>query len=196
VSAPRCELSLRSAPKASTPTPLTAGVGRWLRGSAVGLCATALATAGHALEGGPAPAVPAAAGLAVVAVLVSVALSRSRWGLGSLLVVLAAAQLVFHVALSGGVTETRVSWSMVVGHSAAALITAVVLRRGEDACWQVAYLVARPARALRAVVVVRPAFAPVLRWFVHGGARRSRLSLVHAAPRRGPPSLQDGLITR
>ncbi len=188
---PRYELSLRAAP-----TALTGGAGRWLRGSAVGLCATSLATAGHALEGGPAPAVPAVTGLAVVAVLVSVALSRVRWGLGSLLVVLTAAQLVFHVALAGGVLDTGAHWSMLAGHSAAALGTAVVLRWGEDACWQVAYIVARPARALRAVVVVHPAFAPVLRWFVYGGDRRSRLSLVYAAPRRGPPSLQDCLIAR
>jgi hypothetical protein len=132
----------------------------------------------------------------MLAVLVSVGLSRVRWGSGSLLVVLTAAQLVFHVALAGGVAEAGASWSMVVGHSAAALITAIVLRRGEDACWQVTYLLARPARALRAVVVVPPGFAPVQRWFVYVGDRRSRLSLVYAAPRRGPPSLQDFLISR
>jgi hypothetical protein len=132
----------------------------------------------------------------VVAVLICVALSRVRWGLGSLLVVLAAAQLVFHVALAGGVIDTGAGWSMVAGHSAAALLTAVVLRRGEDACWLVAYLVAGPARALRADVVVRSTFAPVLRWFVYDGERRSRWSLVYAAPRRGPPSLLDSLVTR
>ena len=166
---------------------MTAGVGRWVRGSAVGLSATALAAAGHALEGGPAPAVPVVAGLAVVAVLVSVALSRVRWGLGSLLVVLTAAQLVFHVALAGSVLDTGARWPMVAGHSAAALITAVVLRWGEDACWQVAYIVASPARALRALVVVRPTFASMLRWSLSGGDRRSLVCLVHAAPRRGPP---------
>jgi hypothetical protein len=196
VSEPPGELSLRSVPTALTPAALTAGVGRWLRGSAVGLCATALAIAGHALEGGPAPAVPVTAGLAVVAVLVSVALSRVRWCLGSLLGVLTAAQLVFHVALAGGVMGTGAGWSMVAGHSAAALITALVLRRGEDACWQVADIVTRPARALRAVLVVPPGFAPVLRWFEYVGTFRSRLALVYAAPRRGPPSLQDSLITR
>jgi hypothetical protein len=132
----------------------------------------------------------------VVAVLVSVAVSRIRWGFGSLLVVLTAVQLVFHVVLAGGVLDTGARWSILAGHSAAALITAAVLRRGEDACWQVAYLVSRPARALHAVVVVRPAFAPVLRWFVYGGDGRARLSLLYAAPRRGPPSLQDWLITR
>ena len=175
---------------------MTGGAGRWLRGSAVGLCATALATAGHALEGGPAPALPVTAGLALVAVLVSVALSRVRWGLGSLLLVLLVAQLVFHVALSGGVADIGASWSMVMGHAAAALMTAVLLRRGPDACWRVAYIVTRPARALRAAVVIGPAVASGLRWFGYGGDRRPALSLVDAAPRRGPPSLQDHLTSR
>jgi hypothetical protein len=196
VSAQRCELSLRSAPSALTPRALTGGAGRWLRGSAVGLCATALATAGHALERGPAPAVPVTAGLAVVAVLASVALSRVRWRLGSLFVVLAAAQLVFHVALAGGALDTGARWSMLVGHSAAALVTAFVLHRGEDACWQVAYLMARPARALRAVVVGPLGFPPVACWFVYVGSSRIQLSLVYAAPRRGPPSRHHSLITR
>jgi hypothetical protein len=190
VSARPCELTLRSAPSG-----LTGGIGRWLRGTAVGLCATALATAGHALEGGPAPAVPVTIALAVLAVLVSVGLSRGRWGLGSLLVVLSAAQMVFHVALAGGVADTGPSWSMLAGHSAAALITAVVLHRGEDACWRVADIVARPARALR-VVSVAPGFAPVVRGFAYGGTRRPRLCLVYAAPRRGPPSLSGSSITR
>jgi hypothetical protein len=180
----------------STPMPLTGGFGRWLRGSVVGLSATALATAGHALEGGPEPAVPVTAGLVVAAVLVSVALSRVRWRLGTLLGVLAAAQLVFHVALAGGVADTGAGWSILAGHSAAALITALVLRRGEDACWRVADIVTRPARALRAVLVVPPGFAPVLRGFEYAGTLRSRWSLLYAAPRRGPPSLQASLIAR
>ena len=175
---------------------MTGGFGRWLRGSAVGLCATALAAAGHALEGGPAPSVPVTASLAVVAVLLSVALSRVRWDVGPLLVVLTAAQLVFHVGLAGGVLDSGTRWSMVAGHGAAALITALLLRRGEDACWQVADIMARPDRALRAVVDVPPGFAPLQRSFVCGGDRGSLLSLVYAAPRRGPPLLQHGLITR
>jgi hypothetical protein len=153
----------------------------------VGLCATALATAGHALEGGPAPAVLVAAGLAVVAVLVSVGLSRVRWSFGSLLVVLASAQLVFHVALAGGAADSGASWSMAAGHLAAALLTAIVLHRGEGACWRLADLVARPARALRVVAVVPSWSAPAAAWFGHGDDRRSGLCLLFAAPRRGPP---------
>jgi hypothetical protein len=174
---------------------LTGGVGRWLRGSVVGLSATALAIAGHALEGAPAPAVPVIAGIAFAAVLVSVVLSRVRWGLGSLLVVLTASQLVFHLALAGGVADTGASWSVLAAHSAAALLTAVVLHRGEDACWRVADSLARPARALRAVPASPSGFAPAVRWFVYVGNRRSGLCLLYAAPRRGPPSIQDSLIT-
>jgi hypothetical protein len=46
------------------------GIGRGLRGGVVGLSATALATAGHAIEGGPAPALPMITVLALLAVLV------------------------------------------------------------------------------------------------------------------------------
>jgi hypothetical protein len=112
-----------------------------------------------------------------------------------LLVVLTAAQLGFHVALAGGVADAGASWSILAAHSAAALLTAVVLHRGEDACWRVADVMARPARALRAVPVGPSGFAPAVRWFVDVGNRRSGLCLVYAAPRRGPPSLQDSLIT-
>jgi hypothetical protein len=169
----------------------------------VGLCATALATAGHALEGGPAPTVPVIAGLSVGAVLVSIALSRVRWGLPSLLVVLIAAQLIFHVALVGpvaaaesrgspdglsGVGDTVVSWSMLAAHLAAALLTAVVLRRGEDACWRIADILARPARALRAVAGGAPVFARAARWVSCGGNRGSGRYLLQIAPRRGPPA--------
>jgi hypothetical protein len=173
-----------------------------VRGSVVGLCATALATAGHALEGSPAPALPVIACLAVAAVLVSIALSRVRWGLRSLLVVLVAAQLIFHVALAGlvaaaeilggpagisGVGDTGVSWSKLAAHLAAALLTAVVLRRGEDACWRIADILARAARAVGAVAVGAPVVAPAARWVLGGGNRSSGRYLWQIAPRRGPP---------
>ena len=112
-----------------------------------------------------------------------------------MLVVLTAAQLVFHVALDGGVADAGASRLIVAAHSAAALLTAVVLHRGEDACWRVADIVARPSRALRAVAVGALGFAAVVRWFLYVGNRRPRLCLVYAAPRRGPPCRLDSLIT-
>jgi hypothetical protein len=153
----------------------------------VGLSATALATAGHALEGGPAPAAPVIATVAVLAVLVSVRLSRARWSLPSLLAVLTAAQVIFHVALAGHVPAAEgVSWSMLAAHSTAAFLTACLLRRGEDACWWLADCLARPARAFRASSVVASATFSAS-WALHCSSRRWGLYLVHAAPRRGPP---------
>jgi hypothetical protein len=160
--------------------------GRWLRGGVVGLSATALATAGHALEGGTAPAVPVIAALAVLAVLVSVTLSRARWSLPSLLVVLTAAQVFFHLALAGQAPAEDVSWSMLAAHSIAAFLTACLLRRGEDACWWLADCLARPARAVRAASVVVSATV-AMPGVVHRTNRRWTRCLVHAAPRRGPP---------
>lgn len=50
-----------------------------------------------------------------------------------------------------GVGDTGVRWSMLAAHLAAAWLTAVVLRWGEDGCWRIADILARPARSLRAV---------------------------------------------
>ena len=175
---------------------LNGGIGRWLRGAVVGLSATALATAGHALEGGPAPAVPVLAVLAVLAVLVSVTLSRARWSLPSLLVVLTAAQVLFHLALAGPAPAAEgVSWSMLAAHCFAAFLTAGLLRRGEDACWWLADCLARPVRAARAASVVASATVSVA-WVVHCSNRRWGRYLVHTAPRRGPPLVLDSLTTR
>jgi hypothetical protein len=175
---------------------LNGGIGRWLRGGVVGLCATALAAAGHALEGGPAPAVPVIAVLAVLAVLVSVTLSHARWSLPSLLVVLTAAQVFFHLALAGQAPAAEgVSWSMLAAHSVAAFLTACLLRRGENACWWLAACLARPARAVRAASVVATATVAVP-WLVHCTDGPWGRYLVHAAPRRGPPLVLDSLTTR
>jgi hypothetical protein len=172
------------------------GIGRWLRGGVVGLSATALATAGHALEGGPAPVVPVVAVLAVLAVLLSVTLSRARWSLPALLVLMAAAQLLFHLALAGQAQAAEsVSWSMLAAHSIAAFLTACLLRRGEDACWWLADCVARPVRAVRAAWVVASATVTIP-WVVHSSNRRWGRYLEHAAPRRGPPLVTDCLTTR
>jgi hypothetical protein len=174
---------------------LIGGTGRWLRGGVVGVSATALATAGHALEAGPAPAVPVVATLAVVAVLVSVTLSRARWGLRSLLVVLTVAQVTFHLALAGQAPAAEgVSWSMLAAHSSAAFLTACLLRRGEDACWWLADCLARPVRAARAAsgVVSATVAGP---WVVHSSNRRWARYLVDVAPRRGPPLVLDSLTT-
>jgi hypothetical protein len=168
---------------------LNGGLGRLLRGGVVGLSATALATAGHALEGGAAPALAVIAVVAVLAILVSVTLSGVRWRLLSLLVVLTAAQVFFHLALAGQAPAAEgVSWSMLAAHSIAAFLTACLLRRGEDACWWLADCLARPARAVRAASVVATTTVAIP-WVVQRSNRRWGRYLVHTAPRRGPPLL-------
>ena len=171
------------------------GIGRWLRGGVVGVSATVLAAAGHALEGGEAPAVPVIAALAALAVLVSVMLSRARWSLSSLLVVLMAAQVLFHLALAGqGQSAEGVIWSALAAHSVAAFLTACLLRRGEDTCWWLVDCLARPARAVRASSVVAIASVSVP-WVLHDNTRRLDRYLVHAAPHRGPPLVLDSLTS-
>ena len=170
--------------------PLSGGIARWLRGGVVGLSATALATAGHAFEGGPGPSGPVIVTLAVLAVLGSVALSRARWRLPSLLLVLMAAQVVFHLALAGAApTAEGVGWSMLAAHTVAAFLTACLLRRGEDACWWLAHCLTRPARAVRAASAVASATIAAA-WVLHCSSRHESTFLVHAAPRRGPPPLR------
>jgi hypothetical protein len=166
---------------------LNGGIGRGLRGGVIGLSATVLTTAGHALEGGPAPALPVITVLALLAVLVSVTLSRVRRSLLSLLVVLTAAQVFFHLALAGQAPAAEdVRWSMLAAHSIAAFLTACLLRKGEDACWWLADCLARPARAVRVASVVATAAAS-LPCVVQCSNRRWGRYLVHTAPRRGPP---------
>jgi hypothetical protein len=134
--------------------------------------------------------------LGVLAVLVSVTLSRARWSLPSLLVVLTAAQAFFHLALAGQAPGAAgVSWSMLAAHSMSAFLTACLLRRGEDACWWLADCLARPARAVRAASVVASATGAIP-WVVHRSKRGSDRYLVYAAPRRGPPHVLDSLTTR
>ena len=169
---------------------LNGGIGRWVRGGVVGLSATALATAGHALEGGgSAPALPVLTVLALLAVLVSVTLSRVRWSLLSLLVVLTVAQVFFHLALAGQAPAAEeVRWSILAAHSLAAFLTACLLRRGEDACWWLADCLARPVRAVRAASVVATTTVAVP-WVLQCSNHRWGRYLVNTAPRRGPPLL-------
>jgi hypothetical protein len=182
---------------------LTDGAGRWLRGTAVGFGATILALGAHVLaEGGTPGAVPLA-GLAVMAVLGAVAMSGQRWTLLPLLSVVALQSAVFHVAFDGLATgsmhhghaaSTAVlathhgGWTMVVAHAVAALGTALLLRRGEDACWRMAELVTRSWRAVPVLAGLGPApeAAPSPRFGRSDTSLRSLL-LVDDAPRRGPP---------
>lgn len=80
-------------------TPATRGPWRVLRGLVVAAVVLGLSLAGHVLAGGAAPW-QAVAVLAVATVAVFVALSGRQWGLGRLVVLLGAAQLALHLALT------------------------------------------------------------------------------------------------
>ena len=178
------------------------GVLRSVRAAVVGLSASGLALLGHLAAGGTAPP-PGQLVLAVVAVLVvSLALSARRWTIGPLLAVLLGSQAVFHVAFSGaGATHVHGGqhemsspampghpWLvMLVWHGVAALLTALLLRRGED------WLRGLVALLTRAWLVVRVAAEePVVAHRTRAMPRPGDVGLVldlleHAVARRGPP---------
>jgi hypothetical protein len=178
------------------------GVLRSVRAAVVGLSASGLALLGHLAAGGTAPP-PGQLVFAVLAVLlVSLALSARRWTIGPLLAVLLGSQALFHVAFSGaGATHVHGGqhemsspampghpWLvMLVWHGVAALLTALLLRRGED--W-LRGLVALLTRAWRVVRVA--AEEPVVAHRARAMSRPGDVGLVldlleHAVARRGPP---------
>ena len=175
---------------------------RSVRAAVVGLSASGLALLGHLAAGGTAPP-PAQLVLAVLAVLVvSLALSARRWTVGPLLAVLLGSQVLFHVAFSGagaahvhggphvtsGSAMPGHPWLlMLVGHGVAALLTAWLLRRGEDWLWGLLALLARAWRVVR-VAAEEPVGSPPIRATSRSGDVGAVLDLLeHAVARRGPP---------
>jgi hypothetical protein len=178
------------------------GVLRAVRAAVVGLSASGLALLGHLAAGGRVPP-PGQLVLVVLAVLVvSLALSVRRWTIGPLLAVLLGSQALFHVAFSGagaahvhgGQHEMSMSampghpWLlMLVGHGVAALLTALLLRRGEDWLWGLVALLTRAWRVVR-VATGEPLGAHRARAISRSGDVRLVLALLeHAVARRGPP---------
>ena len=179
------------------------GVLRWVRAAVVGLSASGLALQGHVAAGGAAP--PAGQlTIAVLAVLVvSRALSVRRWTVGPLLAVLLGSQALFHVAFSGAAGHVHggqhaASGSsmpghsgllMLLGHSVAALLTALLLRRGEDWLWSLVALLTRAWRVVRQADE-EPVAAARARAVSRSGDVPAPLHLLeHAVARRGPPEL-------
>lgn len=159
-----------------------------------------LAVAGHVAGGGALPPATAATlfGLTVAG---SVALSGRRWTLSALTTVLLGVQLVCHVALAGQATAANLAENghpahgtsppMLIAHVLAALVTAVLLRRGESWCWRLVALLVRPARAAR-LFSTRPVLATGARLVpaADGALAVQRcLLLADVQPRRGPPAL-------
>jgi hypothetical protein len=178
------------------------GVLRSVRAAVVGLSASGLALLGHLAAGGTAPP-PGQLVLVVLAVLVvSRALSARRWTIGPLLAVLLGSQALFHVAFSGAgaghvhgglqvAGESAMPGHsgvlMLVGHGVAALLTALLLRRGEDWLWGLVALLARAWRVVR-VAAEEPVAAARSRAMPRSSDLPAVLDLLeHAVARRGPP---------
>jgi hypothetical protein len=178
------------------------GVLRSVRAAVVALSASGLALLGHLAAGGATPP-PGQLVLAVLAVLVvSLPLSARRWTVGPLLAVLLGSQAVFHVAFSGasaahvhgaphvtsGSAMSGHPWLlMLVGHGVAALLTALLLRRGEDWLWGLMALLARAWRVVSVAAEV-PVAAARSRAMSRSGDVRAVLDLLeHAVTPRGPP---------
>jgi hypothetical protein len=182
----------------------TGGVLRVVRAAVVGLSASGLALLGHVVAGGPAPSPGPLMVLVLVVLLVSVALSGRRWTTSPLLAVLLGSQAVFHVAFGGAgaahahggqhladgsAMPGHPGLLMLVGHTVAAVVTALLLRRGEDWLWGVVALLGRAWRAAR-IAAERPVAAatralPMCRSREVPPALRL---LEHAVARRGPPA--------
>ena len=178
------------------------GALRMVRAAVVGLSAIGLALLGHLAAGGTAPP-PGQLVLVVLAVLVvSLALSARRWTVGPLLAVLLGSQALFHVAFSGaGVAHVHGGQHlpngsampghpglvMLVGHSVAALLTALLLRRGEDWLWGLLALLARAWRVVRAAAEGPVAVARSRAMSRSGDVLAVLDLLEHAVVRRGPP---------
>jgi hypothetical protein len=185
------------------PTAATAGALRWVRAVVVAATATGLALLGHVTGGGATPPPVTLLVLVGLVLLASLGLSGRRWTVGPLLGLLCGSQVVFHVAFGGPTTVTHVhhgpaltgtsamtghqGLAMLAAHAAAALLTAVLLRRGEDCLWRVVELLATAWRvtevAARGAAVPRRCAEPAS---VLGSATVQLLE--HAVARRGPPA--------
>ena len=175
------------------------GVLRWARAAVVGLSATGLALLGHVAAGGTAPPAGQLALVLLAVLVVSLALSVRRWTVGPLLAVLLGSQALFHVAFGGAghvhggqhlpgesAMPGHSGPLMLVAHGVAALLTALLLRRGEDWLWGLLALLARAWRVGR--VAAEEPVAARSRVMSRSGDVPAVLDLLeHAVARRGPP---------
>jgi hypothetical protein len=180
----------------------TVGVLRTVRAAVVGLTAISLALLGHVAAGGPAPAPGPLLLVVLVVLLVSSGLSGKRWTTGPLLAVLLGSQALFHVAFggagahahggqhlaAGSATSGHPALLMLVGHTVAALLTALLLRRGEDWLCGVVALLARAWRAARIAAAQPVAAAPGAAWCLARDTSAALGLLEHVVARRGPPA--------
>lgn len=182
---------------------VTTGAWRLTRGLVVGVTAVGLALTGHwAASGGGLPPLLLTLGLATLVGVLAVAASARRWTGPRLLVVLLAAQWLFHTVFgsatpAGHIQHTAahttaptadhvstMSWSMVAAHVAAALLTAALLRRGER--WVGCLVDALALRVVRLQVQL-PSHASLVRRVVHSVTIPVQRLDEAAWSLRGPP---------
>lgn len=187
------------------------GAWRLWRGFFVGLAVIAIAVVGHVLAGGTADVRSLKfVVLALAAVPVAVRLSSREWTTWRLITVLATAQVIIHVALQvrlfaasdmtsmpgmHGMNMTAdgpfsPQSTMFFAHVIAVVITALILRRGEDLVLGIRTRLASTF-AVRFGSVRLPALRPLL---VRAVARPESLRhlpvLAGAVTRRGPPLMR------
>jgi hypothetical protein len=161
----------------------TIGLWRLLRGGVVGATATTLGVGGHVVAAGPPPSWTGIAAAAIAIGAMSILLSRLRWTLSRLLILLLASQAGLHTWFlvqaaprraghvhSGHAPEPTAAllpndFEMLAGHVAAAVVTALLLCQGERwLCGVLEALRLRAVRLLGAVLTVysaRPQPVPV-----------------------------------
>lgn len=181
--------------------------GRAVRGAAAAAVATTVASTAHTLAGGAAPPVWLLIAVTLLAMPVAVALTGRRPSLWRTSVVVALSQVLLHVAfatvgsalpaasrhvhgapptLSVGVDAAALTVDpvMIGGHVLAAIVTVVLLTRGERAMRAI-------AAGLRQVVsratVALPAASPVSLPMAPVGHRPAPLVALASLSRRGPP---------
>lgn len=185
---------------------------RVVRGGVVGVTTSSLAWLSHSLAAGMSLQLSHLLWVLAFAVPVSIALSGRRWTLPSLLTVLLGGQVAFHLTFAGmyhasggsalptgmhvhvpvgaiaAMGDGSIGVRMLLAHSVAALVTALVLRRGEDWCWALTALMTRPwasgpVRGLPLASMRLRLGVPMVAHAQH------ELLLSGSQPRRGPPVL-------
>ncbi|SDN26996.1 hypothetical protein [Allokutzneria albata] len=166
------------------------GALRALRGCLLASTSAALATLGHVVAGGSAPDSALTVLLTVLTATVGISFADKRRSPAAVLTALGTAQLATHLLLNaltlhdhGAVTDT---WPMFAAHTAATLVTALLLAGAESAIFGM-------AAALGAVLPRHsprpPVFAPLLAVIPARSGLITSLDVLlrRAHARRGPP---------
>ena len=161
----------------------------------MGLTASGLGIVGHAAAGGMLPSATVMAAATGCLVLLGIAMSGRTWELSSLMSVLIGAQLALHVVLADAAhAHTMAGMSdggpasgiaMTGAHVTAAVVSALLLRRGERWLLALVDLLRRPLRA--AAMSVRPVPRPGQLSVPTTWLGRSTSVLADCLSRRGPP---------